>query len=193
MMEQGKLSGEVEDLLARSIKKAKMGDTMETEENETVVMETAPEKIILGSDSSKFLEEMKDTDKGCKLVSYRDVCLGEDHEAESMGSDDAEDSDDDSYMNMEGSSEDEDVSVDPRCPVVNVTKEERKQACQPWKNSIIVNLLGKGVGLKFLTLRLLKLWNPLGEMEVIDLENDYFLVKFSNFNDTNYVFQGGPG
>lgn len=65
-------------------------------------------------------------------------------------------------------------------PVISVSKEETKAACQPWKRALIDKLLGKQIGLRFLHNRLLKLWNPKGEMEIVDLENYYFLIHFSN-------------
>lgn len=38
-----------------------------------------------------------------------------------------------------------------------------------------MKLLGKRVGLRFFQNRLMKMWQPVGTMDVIDLENDYFL------------------
>ncbi|KAJ1391938.1 hypothetical protein SESBI_36197 [Sesbania bispinosa] len=158
MSDPKEISSEEVDLLARSTKKAKVEGIVETEDDVSVVMETATE--LMGENRSSMNDESMSGSEDCG--------------------------------NEEGHEEDSSPAGDPKCPIVKVTKEERKLACQPWKNSVIVKLLGKRIGLKFLTVRLLKLWNPMGEMEVIDLENDYFLIKFSNFNDTKHVFQGGP-
>ncbi|KAJ1406035.1 hypothetical protein SESBI_25487 [Sesbania bispinosa] len=76
---------------------------------------------------------------------------------------------------------------DPLCPIVKVTKAEIKYACQPWRIAIIVKLLGQKMGMKFLRQRLIKLWQPEGGMDMIDLENDYFLIQFSNLA---YVSRG---
>lgn len=32
-------------------------------------------------------------------------------------------------------------------------------------------------------MRLMKMWQPCGAIEVIDLENDYFLIKFDDWRD----------
>ncbi|KAJ1390250.1 hypothetical protein SESBI_37612 [Sesbania bispinosa] len=80
---------------------------------------------------------------------------------------------------------------DPLCPIVHVSRKEFQRACKPWKSSVIVKLLGKRVGLRLLQLRLLKIWNHVGDMEIIDLEFDYFLVKFSISCDFDMVFQSG--
>ncbi|KAJ1383360.1 hypothetical protein SESBI_43424, partial [Sesbania bispinosa] len=45
------------------------------------------------------------------------------------------------------------------------SEDERHEACRPWRKALIVKVLGKRVGLRFLHLRLLKLWNPVGEIE----------------------------
>ncbi|KAJ1408029.1 hypothetical protein SESBI_23885 [Sesbania bispinosa] len=81
---------------------------------------------------------------------------------------------------------------DPLCPTVKVSKAELKYPCQPWRKAILVKLLGKRLGMKFLRQRLIKLWQPEGGMDMIDLENDYFLIRFSNMADVSRVFEGGP-
>ncbi|KAJ1377413.1 Ribonuclease H-like superfamily [Sesbania bispinosa] len=99
----------------------------------------------------------------------------------------------------EDSSEDEDLvdeellaSWDPLCPIAKLTKEEKKCICIPWKRSVIIKLMGKRIGFKMLQNRLSKLWQPSSGMEIIDLENDYFLVRFSNSEDLNHVLECGP-
>lgn len=82
--------------------------------------------------------------------------------------------------------------IDPLCPVIPVTKKEIQEACKPWRKAIIIKLLGERVGLNFLTGRLARLWHPTGEMEVIDLDHDFFIVRFSNSTDYQHVFDGGP-
>ncbi|KAE8671378.1 hypothetical protein F3Y22_tig00111957pilonHSYRG00019 [Hibiscus syriacus] len=43
-------------------------------------------------------------------------------------------------------------------------------------NSIIVRLFGKSIGYKALMNRIKALWNPLGNLNLIDLDNEYYLV-----------------
>jgi hypothetical protein len=38
----------------------------------------------------------------------------------------------------------------------------------------------------------MKMWAPAGEMEIIDLENDYFLIRLEDRSDVARVFEGGP-
>ncbi|KAJ1403340.1 Zinc finger, CCHC-type [Sesbania bispinosa] len=160
------LSAEEEDLLLRSTKKSMKGD--------------APFGY-----------------SGRKVISYKDVCLGVN------GGDDGYESSEKEFYSWEDV--DDDVPVDSEemeiveednfkilCPTVRLTKSERIGACIPWKRAIIVKLLGKSVSLRFLQGRLQKLWQPAGRMEVIDIDNDYFVVRFMDWSDLNKVYDGGP-
>lgn len=78
---------------------------------------------------------------------------------------------DDSEEDMQ---EDEGEDLDPLCPKVPVTSEERKNLCKPWRKAIIIKLLGRRVGYRFLYARLTKIWNLKSNFELIDLLNDFF-------------------
>ncbi|XP_039056625.1 uncharacterized protein LOC120199667 [Hibiscus syriacus] len=60
------------------------------------------------------------------------------------------------------------------------------------KQVIITRLLGKKIGYKALVYRIHALWRPLGNFNLIDLDNDYFLVKFENLKDYTRVLTEGP-
>ncbi|KAJ1410697.1 hypothetical protein SESBI_21718 [Sesbania bispinosa] len=76
-------------------------------------------------------------------------------------------------IDVEGTS----LKVDPLCPIIKVSRVEIREACQRWKKAILVKLLGKKISMKFLRQCLLKMWQPSGSMEMIDLENDFFLIS----------------
>ena len=46
--------------------------------------------------------------------------------------------------------------------------------------------------MKFVKMRWRKIWNLQGEYEFIDMENEYYLVRFSIVKDYNFVVQEGP-
>ncbi|KAJ1381927.1 hypothetical protein SESBI_44715 [Sesbania bispinosa] len=123
----------------------------DSEDNDTVVMDTFAEGPMTDLEAEGGLSKER------KVVSYKDICLGEDKDA--SDEDTSESEEDDQEMEEDKDSSDEETAI------VKISKEERKEACKPWKNSVIVKLLGRRVGLKFLHLRLLKPWNPMGEME----------------------------
>ncbi|KAJ1389959.1 Ribonuclease H domain [Sesbania bispinosa] len=161
------LSSEEEDLLHRSKKKSKVGD--------------GPKDFF-----------------SRKVVSYKDVCLGVN------GVDDGYCSFEQEYDFWEKMNEEEERAVLEEmeeveednlkilCPMVKLSKEERIGACIPWKRAIIIKLLGKRMSLKFLQGRLQRLWQPKERMEVIDIDNDYFLVRFTDWSDLNKVYEGVP-
>ena len=51
------------------------------------------------------------------------------------------------------------------------------------KNSVVVKLLGKSIGYRALWTRINALWNPLEEIKIVDLDNDYFIVKLNSHKD----------
>ncbi|KAL4284044.1 hypothetical protein GQ457_16G010840 [Hibiscus cannabinus] len=59
-------------------------------------------------------------------------------------------------------------------------------------HSIIVRLLGKSIGYRALLNRICSLWNPSGEMCLIDLDNEFYLVRFAHEDDFTKVLAGGP-
>lgn len=110
-----------------------------------------------------------------QYISYKSMLLGVNGD------------EDDHSSNLEGSESDEEDSgnemhdndinlLDPLCPFIPITTEERKNLCRPWKRAIINKLLGRRIGYRTLVGRLSKLWNLTGNFELIDLHNDFFLV-----------------
>ncbi|KAJ1379649.1 hypothetical protein SESBI_46710 [Sesbania bispinosa] len=133
MSDSKEISPEEVDLLARSTKKAKVEGIVETKDDVTIVMETMTK--LMGRKRGSMNDKVEEDDS------------------------DSNDSNDESIKSMSGSKncnkeegheEDTSTTGDPKCPIVKVIKEERKHACQPWTNSIIIKLLGKRIGLKFL-------------------------------------------
>ncbi|KAL4283751.1 hypothetical protein GQ457_16G013400 [Hibiscus cannabinus] len=58
--------------------------------------------------------------------------------------------------------------------------------------SIVVRLLGKSIGYKALLNRIHLLWKPKGDFSLIDLDNEYYLVRFANEADFHNVLTGDP-
>ncbi|KAL7238851.1 hypothetical protein ACSBR2_004866 [Camellia fascicularis] len=64
--------------------------------------------------------------------------------------------------------------------------------CKPWKDCLIVRLLGKMVGFNFLVHRLKKLRGLQGDFEATDLGLGFFLIKFEMLANRNKVYTEGP-
>lgn len=86
----------------------------------------------------------------------------------------------------------EDDLMDTLYPSIPVSTEERMKLCKPWRKAVIIKLLGRKIGYRFLLGRLTKLWNLAGSFELIDLQNDFFLVYFHESSDYDRVFFEGP-
>ena len=68
----------------------------------------------------------------------------------------------------------------------------QEKLIQPWKNSVVVKLLGRNIGHKALCARLASMWKPSMGYSVIELENNYFLVRFRNAGDALDALTRGP-
>lgn len=77
-------------------------------------------------------------------------------------------------------------------PVVPISLEEYEEWCRPWKFSLVVKLLGKRIGFKWMNQRLHHLWARNGEIKVIDLTDDYFLIRFNSEKDYHFALFEGP-
>lgn len=77
-------------------------------------------------------------------------------------------------------------------PSIKVSAAEKKRLSRPWKNAKIVKLLGRSIGYNILLRKLQSLWQPKGQMTVVDLGEDFYLVKFWIEDDLSFVLHGGP-
>ncbi|ONI21009.1 hypothetical protein PRUPE_2G044900 [Prunus persica] len=64
--------------------------------------------------------------------------------------------------------------------------------CEPWKNALIIKLLGRSHTYNYLHDRLAPKWSLVGGWKLIDLMNDYFVVRFDLEEDLNFVLTRGP-
>ncbi|KAK8640268.1 hypothetical protein V6N13_008027 [Hibiscus sabdariffa] len=58
--------------------------------------------------------------------------------------------------------------------------------------SMIIRLLGKSISYHALWSMIMALWNSAGEINLIDLDNKYYLVRFANKDDFHKVLSGSP-
>lgn len=78
------------------------------------------------------------------------------------------------------------------CPGIDINRERRINLCRPWRKSLIIKVLGKDVGLKFLHEKIQKLWKPTGAFELIDIPNNFWLVRFTSDSDFDFALDGEP-
>ncbi|KAB5557133.1 hypothetical protein DKX38_008042 [Salix brachista] len=74
---------------------------------------------------------------------------------------------------------DEDYIIQQReVPSIQFSDKIKKCLFRPWKSAIIIKLMGRSFTFNFLRERLLRRWQLKGPMTLIDLENNFFIVKF---------------
>lgn len=58
-----------------------------------------------------------------------------------------------------------------------MTGEEKIAAKRPWRNPLIIKLIGRTIGCQFLWRRIQAMWRTQSELMLIDLSNNYYIVK----------------
>ncbi|KAL4303593.1 hypothetical protein GQ457_10G006750 [Hibiscus cannabinus] len=79
-----------------------------------------------------------------------------------------------------------------KIPSIQFSSRVHDQIDNNLRNAIVVRLLGRTIGYKALVNRVNALWKPVGLLQVIDLDNNYFLVRFSMPADYTKVLTEGP-
>ncbi|KAL4367388.1 hypothetical protein GQ457_05G014640 [Hibiscus cannabinus] len=77
-------------------------------------------------------------------------------------------------------------------PPIKFSARVHDQIDHSMRNVIIVRLLGCNIGYGTLLNCLHALWKPKGEIQLIYLENNYFLVRFEDMRDYELVLTRGP-
>ncbi|KAL4289988.1 hypothetical protein GQ457_14G021980 [Hibiscus cannabinus] len=84
------------------------------------------------------------------------------------------------------------VSDSGEFPNIKFSNRVHDQIDSNMKNVIIVRLLGLNIGYGTLLNRVHAMWKPKGEIHLIDLENNYFLVWFEDSRNYAMVLTDGP-
>jgi hypothetical protein len=77
-------------------------------------------------------------------------------------------------------------------PKVYIEPKVFEDLCTPWKDPIVVKLLGKNLSYNTMKERLQKVWKLHGGFEIMDNDNGFYMVKFDHAADKEKVITGGP-
>jgi hypothetical protein len=77
-------------------------------------------------------------------------------------------------------------------PRVYIEPKVFEDLCTPWKDPIVVKLLGKNLSYNTMKERLQKVWKLHGGFEIMDNDNGFYMVKFDHAADKEKVITGGP-
>lgn len=79
---------------------------------------------------------------------------------------------------------------DQNRPSIRITTELKRRLRKPWRNEIIVKLIGRSIGYNMLCSKVRNLLRLQGDFEVLDLSYDFDFVKFDD--DCITALTGGP-
>ncbi|MBA0826758.1 hypothetical protein Goarm_011581 [Gossypium armourianum] len=84
------------------------------------------------------------------------------------------------------------VSTDGPYPKIFFSEHVHEILDKSMKQIVVVRFLGRTIGYKALINRIQALWKPIWDFQVINIENDYELVKFSMIHDYTKALTKGP-
>nr|XP_025652243.1 uncharacterized protein LOC112748247 [Arachis hypogaea] len=73
-----------------------------------------------------------------------------------------------------------------------ISEKVERELWKPWWRSLIVKLLGRKISYPVMKRRLEIMWGRFGGIDVIDLGNDFYLVKFYAQEDLDHALLDGP-
>lgn len=186
-----KQSTEEEDLVTRSTKKVKTKEGEKVSELVSMVLETREDANV--KETTEPLQEMEGLESQPKeKESYRDKLLNINREEENeLILEAMKDISGPEWIQWDSMNQGEDIEFNPY-PTVNISLVEAEEWCRPWKQALIMNLMGKKIGLKTLQTRLEKNWSRKGPIKVIGLSDDYLLVHFQQEDDYKFALFEGP-
>lgn len=77
-------------------------------------------------------------------------------------------------------------------PKVTMDDSLFQELCNPWKDALVVKLLGKNVGYQLLKDRLRKMWKLTRGFEIMDIDNGFYMVKCELLADKEKIISEGP-
>lgn len=92
-----------------------------------------------------------------------------------------------SFRNI--SLEDENTNPENHLNFILISAQDKERLYKPWKQSIIIKLLGRRLGYIQLRDKIHRLWRSSESQNLIDLGNDFYLTKFISQDNHSKVLQ----
>lgn len=75
---------------------------------------------------------------------------------------------------------------------IPISSSDKSRLYQPWQYSIIVKVYGRKVDHLSLKQKLQTMWKPTESLSLIDLGNEFFLIKYQKEENMNKALHNGP-
>ncbi|KAL5743601.1 hypothetical protein ACOSQ2_026717 [Xanthoceras sorbifolium] len=75
---------------------------------------------------------------------------------------------------------------------VILSEELKSKLHKPWANALILKIMGRTHSLNFMIQNLTQKWSLVGQWQLTDLEDGYFVARFQFVADLEYMLTGGP-
>lgn len=79
-----------------------------------------------------------------------------------------------------------------KCPAILLSKAEKRKIRKPWQHTLIIKMFAGNVGYMGLMRKLKKKWELKGDLALTDIGHIYFIARFTNESDYNFVLTQGP-
>ncbi|KAJ4825917.1 hypothetical protein Tsubulata_044972, partial [Turnera subulata] len=140
------------------------------------------EKRAVGADASRT----DGPDGARRKTSYKELLLGYAAKNSEMEEEPEEPEDFEVYSDSDSDGE------DPDCPTIRLSAAEKRRLYRNWRYALIVKVLGKKVGYRFLQNQLHTIWTTSRAFTIADLGNDFYIVRFGCPQDYHNALNGGP-
>jgi hypothetical protein len=80
----------------------------------------------------------------------------------------------------------------PDGPSMKLSPDLKVQLCKAWSNALILKVMGRPHTLNFMLQKLRQKWALIGQWQLTDLKDGYFVVRFQMQADLDFVLTGGP-
>jgi len=77
-------------------------------------------------------------------------------------------------------------------PMLHVKCSVMEELSTPWKDALVVKLLSKSLGFNIMKTKLETIWALTGGIDLMDVGNSFYMVKFDGEEDKAKVINGGP-
>lgn len=75
---------------------------------------------------------------------------------------------------------------------IPLSSEEKARLYKPWGTSLIIKVFGRKIGYMYLLFKLQSIWKLSKEINLMDLGNELYLVKFKLEQNYSQVIHAGP-